>query len=421
LISRAYRRPAQPGEVERLQKLVTATTAAGKKWELGLQRAIQAVLVNPKFLFRVELDHRPEHREPHPIDEFQLASRMSYFLWSSMPDDELFALAAQGKLTQNLEPQVRRMLKDPKAKSLTENFAMQWLQLRRLNVVAPDTTLFGDFNDKLRRDMLRETELFFDEIVREDRSILDLLDSNFTYLNERLATHYRIRDSNGNRMGEKPAGPVGQPIRGEAFVRVALQGGERGGVLTQASVLTVTSNPSRTSPVKRGKWVLEQLLGTPPPPPPPMVPELPEGKEAMAATLRQRMELHRKNPACASCHAKMDPLGFALENYDAIGAYRAKDGEFAIDASGELPDGKKFAGAQELKKILRSKKELFARNLAEQMLVYAIGRGLDFYDRKPIDLVVADLEKNEYRLSELVLAVVRSDPFRLRRGKQQAE
>jgi hypothetical protein len=262
--------------------------------------------------------------------------------------------------------------------------------------------------------MLKETELFFEAIVREDRSILDLIDADFTFLNETLARHYGITDAGGGRPGK----PAGKPIRGPEFVRVALRDGERGGVLTQASVLTVTSNPTRTSPVKRGRWVLEQILGTPPPPPPPDVPELAETERAvLSGSLRQRMEQHRANPACANCHARMDPIGFAFENYNAIGAFRTKDGEFPIDPSGTLPDGTSFQGPGELKEILKGKKELFARCLTEKMLTYALGRGVEFYDRPTIDRVSAALARDSYRFSRLVVEIARSDPFRLRRGK----
>jgi hypothetical protein len=336
-----------------------------------------------------------------------------------MPDDELSTLASKRQLTANLDAQVRRMLKDSKAKALTENFALQWLQLRRLVTFAPDPKLFPTFNEPLRQAMLRETELFFDAVVREDRSVLELIDADFTYLNETLARHYGIADTNGNWMHQKPHTAGGRPIRGEEFQRVSLTGGVRGGLLTQASVLTVTSNPTRTSPVKRGRWVLEQLLGTPPPPPPPDVPELKDEK-MLTGSLRQRMEQHRVNPSCANCHARMDPLGFAFENFNAIGAYRSKDGDFPIDPSGTLPDGKSFQGPQELKRILKEKKELFSRCLAEKLLTYALGRGLEFYDRRTVDKIVTALEKDGFKFSTLMVEIVKSDPFRLRRGKEKS-
>ncbi len=417
--SRAYRRPASAAEVERLARLADDVLARGEKWEAAIRFAMQAALVSPKFLFRVELDDRPDSPAPHPLDDYQLASRLSYFLWSSMPDDELFALAEKKALSANLEGQVRRMLEDPKARALVDNFAMQWLQLRRLKTVAPDPKLFPAFDEKLRAAMLEETALFVAAVFREDRSILDLIDADFTFLNEPLARHYGIVDTNGNRVGDQPARPTGQPIRGDKFQRVSLSGGGRGGLLTQASVLTVTSNPTRTSPVKRGRWVLEQILGTPPPPPPPDVPELAEGAKAvLSGSLRQRMEQHRTKPSCAICHARMDPIGFGFENFDAVGAFRARDGDFPIDPSATLPDGRSFKGPDELKAILKGKKELFARCLTEKMLTYALGRGLEPFDRPAVDRIVAALARSDYKFSTLVTEIARSDPFRLRRGKE---
>jgi len=415
--NRAYRRPATAEEVQRLVKLAEVVQAGGQKWEAGIQLAMQAVLVSPKFLFRVELDDRPTSAEVHPINDYQLASRLSYFLWSSMPDEELFRLAGQGQLTANLEAQVRRMLKDPRSRALTENFAMQWLQIRSLKTFAPDPALFPSFDEPLRSAMLGETEHFVDYVVREDRPILDLVDANYTFLNERLARHYNIVDTSGNRGGKPRKGPQGNQIRGPAFVRVELADGERGGVLTHASVLAVTSNPTRTSPVKRGRFVLDQILGTPPPPPPPNVPEL-EDKRMLKGSLRQRMEQHRANPSCANCHARMDPIGFAFENFNAIGAFRDKDGDAAIDPSGVLPDGGSFKGPADLRTLLRNKKELFSRCLTEKLLVYALGRGLDYYDTATVDGIVAALGRNDYKFSTLVLEITRSDPFRLRRGKE---
>jgi len=322
-------------------------------------------------------------------------------------------------LTANLDAQVARMLKDPKAAAMVENFALQWLQLKRLQIAAPDAKQFPNFTDSLRRAMLRETQLFFGEIVREDRSILDMLDGDFTYLNDALARHYGIADTAGNVAGAKAKEklPGGKPIPRNEFVRVSLPMKERGGILAQASMLTVTSNPTRTSPVKRGRWVLEQLLGTPPPPPPPNVPELDNQKE-LTGTLRRRMEQHRANPNCASCHTQMDAIGFAMENYDAIGAWRTKDGEDAIDATGTLPDGKSFTGAAELKAVLKDKKALFVRNLAEKMLTYALGRGIEYYDGRALRQITAELAKQDYKFSALVKAIVKSDPFRQRRGTE---
>lgn len=413
--ARAYRRPVSDAEVERLAKCVLPAQKSGENFERGMQLAIQAAMVSPNFLFRVEVD--PKSTSPNPLlrkegatvpgervlNPYELASRLSYFLWSSMPDEDLMRAAANGSLQKPaaLRAQIGRMLKDPKAKALGENFAGQWLMLRSLKNVSPNKDQFPDFNGTLRASMKTETEMFFNEIVRDDRSILDFIDGKFTYLNEPLAKHYGI------------AG-----VSGENFRRVALDGVQRGGILTQASILTVTSNPTRTSPVKRGKWVLENLLGTPPPPPPADVPALdkPAGTP-LVGTLRQRMVEHRKNPVCASCHARMDPIGFGLENFDAVGRWRAKDGDAAIDASGALPGGIKFDGPAGLKSYLKGKKELFARCLSEKMLTYAIGRGLENYDRCNVDAIIKSVSKNNYRFSSLVMAVVESDPFRKRRGE----
>lgn len=415
--TRAYRRPPTDDELTRLVKLVEVAQANGEKWEGAMQMAMQAVLCSPKFLFRVELDDRPEAPESRPLDEFQLASRLSYFLWSSLPDDALLEEARAGTLAKNLEPQVRRMLADPKADALVSQFALQWLQVKRLETFAPDAKQFPQFNERLRGAMLEETSRFFASVMREDRSILDLLDADYTFLNEPLARLYGIADTQGNLVGKKAERPGGQPLRGREFQRVALQDRTRGGLVTQASILAVTSNPTRTSPVKRGRWILEQLLGEPPPAPPPNVPELPNDEQAAAgASLRERLEIHRRNPSCANCHEKMDPLGFALENYDAIGAFRTKDGAFPIDPAGRLPDGTTFQGPEDLKSILKERKGLFARSLIEKMLTYGLGRGVEYYDRPTIERIASDLEAHDYRFSRLIVGIVASDPFRLRRG-----
>lgn len=418
--SRAYRRPATTAEVDRLLHLVDDAQARGDKWEAGVRLALQAVLVSPKFLFRLELDDRADGPDPRPLDDYHLASRLSYFLWGGMPDDELFGLAAKKSLAANVEPQVRRMLKGPRAKALVDGFAMQWLQLRRLKSYAPDPKLFPNFNERLRTAMLKETELFVDSVFREDHSVLDLIDADYTFLNDPLARHYGIADTNGNLIGQKPTRPEGRAIYSTTeFRRVSVGASGRGGLLTQASILTVTSNPTRTSPVKRGRWVLEQILGTPPPPPPPDVPELPESSKAvLSGSLRQRMEQHRANASCANCHARMDPIGFAFENFDAIGAFRSKDAGFAIDPSGTLPDGRTFKGPADLKAILKEKKDLFARNLTEKMLTYALGRGLEHYDRPAVDRIVAAMGRDNYKFSTLMVEIARSDPFRMRRGKE---
>lgn len=417
-LARAYRRPASIEEVERLIVVVTVALDEGLNWEAAMRRAMMIALCSPKFLFRLELDDRPDSPEPRAIDEFQLASRMSYFLWSSMPDEELWALAGKGELTNQLDAQTRRMLADPKSISLVENFATQWLQLKRLKTVAPDPKIFTAFNDQLRAAMLKETELFFEAIIREDRRITDLIDADFTFVNRPLAQHYGLESA----LSKPPSEGRPRRRRGEQnleFERVTLPDKLRGGLLTQASILTVTSNPTRTSPVKRGRWILEQILGAPPPPPPPNVPELAEGDKAqLTGSLRQRMEQHRESPACANCHAKMDPLGFAFENYNAIGAFRQKDGDFPIEAGGVLPGGKTFQGPVELKSILMEQRSKVGRNLAEKLLIYGLGRGLEHFDRRSIMRIQEAMEKNDYKFSTLIVEIVKSDPFRMRRGTE---
>ncbi len=392
----AFRRPSRPEEVERLMKLYDKAEAEGERFEDRVRLALQGVLIWPDFLFRVELD--PPGLAPgasYPIGEYELASRLSYFLWSSMPDAELFDLAARKKLRENLVGQVRRMLADPRSDAFVRNFSGQWLTTRKLAYVAPDPKEFPGFDDELRSAMTRETELFFEAILRENRSILDLLDADFSFVNGRLAKHYGI-----------------EGVSGPEFRRVKLPP-NRGGVLTQASILTLTSNPTRTSPVKRGKWVLDQILGTPPPPPPPDVPSLPDEKQ-LTGSLRKVMEQHRENAVCASCHKRMDPIGFAFENYDAIGAWRDKDGDTAVDPSGVLPGGRSFQGPGELKAILRSKKDQFSRCLVEQVLTYALGRGLEYYDRCAVDEILDALRKDEDRFATLIVQVAKSGPFMMR-------
>jgi len=399
LARRAFRRPVTNDEADRLVKLVQLAERSGESFERGMQLALQAVLVSPHFLFRGEFQPNPDDpASTYVLGEYDLASRLSYFVWSSMPDEELLDLAHKAQLRRNLEKQVRRMLRDEKAQALVENFAGQWLEIHRLAEVAPNEESFPEFDAELRAAMQRETELFFAAIMREDRSVFELLDAPYTFLNQRLAEHYGI------------AG-----VQGDQFRRVELKEGRRGGVLTQASVLTVTSLPTRTSPVKRGKWILGQILGDEPPPPPPDVPELEEGKE-LTGSLRERLEQHRANPSCAACHETMDALGFAFENYDAIGAWRDRDGKHEIDPAGVLPDGTRFASAVELKKVLAARKEQFRRTLAEKMLTYALGRGLEYYDKCAIDRLTASMAENDDRFSSLIRGVVRSDPFQMRRG-----
>ena len=402
--TRAYRRPVRDGEMKRLLALWSSADAAGDPFNKSIHFALQAVLTSPNFLFRVELDPQPdEPNNIHTLNEYELATRLSYFLWSSMPDDELFALAAKGELRKNLESQVKRMLKDPKARALVDNFAGQWLQLRLLYSHTPNTELFPAWDEPLRSAMIKETELFFEHIMREDRNMLEFIDANYTFVNERLARHYGLKG-----------------VTGDQFRRVELTGGQRGGLLTQASILTITSYPDRTSPVQRGKWVLETLLGTPPPPPPPDVPLLAEQKE-LKGTLRQRMEQHRANPACAACHQRMDPIGFGLENFDAIGRWRATDDKDPIDPAGTLPNGKSFNGPKELKELLKSQPTLFARCASDRLLTYALGRGLERYDRCTVNDIAAALEKNQFRFSVLITEIVKSDPFQKRTGKRSEQ
>ncbi len=403
LAGRIYRRPAKAAEVERLLRYVHVAEQQGESFERGIQIATDALLCSPNFLFRVELDPKPNDKtSSRLLNDYELASRLSYFLWSSTPDDALMSLAARGALhrPEVLDAQARRMLKDPKARALADNFAGQWLMLRNLANMSPDTERFPEFSEKLRASMKTETEMFFEAIVNEDRSILDFIDGKFTYINGPLAKLYGL-----------------DGVDGDQFRRVSLTGDQRGGILTQASILTVTSNPTRTSPVKRGKWVMEQILGTPPPPAPPNVPKLADDKkEPLTGTLRQRMEQHRKNPICASCHTTMDAIGFGLENFDPVGKWRSKDGDAPIDATATLPGGQKFAGPAQLKQILKSKKSMFVKCLSVKMLTYALGRGLQNYDTCKITDIMAAVAKNDYRFSSLVTAVVLSEPFRKRRG-----
>jgi hypothetical protein len=392
-VERAYRRPVPPEELEPVLGIFRLAHDRGESYERAIQLALTAVLVSPHFLFLVE----PEQtRDDRPLTEYELATRLSYFLWSSMPDEELFREARGQTLRANLRQQVVRMLRDPRASRFVENFAGQWLQLRRLAGVSPDRDRFPGFDEPLRVAMKRETEEFFAYILRENRSVLDLVDSEYTFVNERLARHYGL-----------------EGVRGEAFRRILLADRRRGGVLTQASVLTLTSNPNRTSPVKRGQWVLQQFLGTPPAPPPPDVPKLDETSQAAdAASLRERLELHRAKAECASCHRQMDPLGFALENYDAVGRWRVKDGGFPIDPSGELVGGRKFADVRELKTLLLAGSERkFARCLVENLLTYALGRGLDPGDYCTVESIRKRLAAGGYRIHEILFGIVESQAF----------
>lgn len=399
---RAYRRPVTDAEVERLIGLIQRSQQAGDSFQESLRAAFKAVLVSPHFLFRGETPAPTATAEgkPVPISEHALAVRLSYFLWSSMPDDALLAEAERGTLRKNLAAQTRRMLQDPKADALVTNFAEQWLELRRLAQITPDPAAFPEFTEELRAAMWMETAAFFRAILREDRSVLEFLDADYTFVNETLARHYGLKG-----------------VSGPEFRKVSLKGTPRGGLLTQASILTLTSNPTRTSPVKRGKWVLDNLLGAPPPPPPPNVPELPEHGE-LHGTLRQRLEQHRADPMCSSCHARMDPIGFGLENFNAIGGWRTRDGQEPLDTTGQLTSGENFKDSIELRAILRKKKkDDFLRCLSEKMLTYALGRGLEYYDRCAIDKITANLPRRGHKFSTLVLEIVNSVPFQYRRAE----
>jgi mono/diheme cytochrome c family protein len=399
---RAWRRPVEPAEIDRLMKLYEIAREQGDSFEAGVKLAMKAVLVSPHFLFIGDLPQPVAAATgPQPLDEIALASRLSYFLWSSMPDDDLLGLAERGQLRKNLAAQVKRMLASPKASALTENFAGQWLQIRTLGDFQPDKKMFPDYDPALAAAMQRETELFFENVMRKDTRVFDFLTGDYTFVNGRLAKFYGLTNN----------------VTGEEFERVSLAGTPRRGVLTQASVLALTSNPTRTSPVKRGKWVLENLLGTPPPPPPPDVPNLDDKARLLTGTLRQQMEQHRANPTCAACHARMDPIGFGLENFDAIGAWREKEGTNSIDASGTLLSGDSFTGASELATVLADKhRDEFLHCLADKMLTYALGRGTEYYDRPALEKIVGAMDQHQDKFSSLILAVTDSLPFQMRRG-----
>lgn len=400
LLPRAFRRPVEAETVERYVQIVEMVLDDGGSFERAMQVAVQAVLVSPRFLFRLEAD--PQAPETvRELDDWELATRISYFLWSGPPDDELFAAARAGKLrdTQELERQIRRMLRDPRASALVENFAGQWLQLRNLDTLSIDSKRFADFTPELRRAMRQETELLFSAVIREDRSVLELLTAEYSFINEPLAKLYGIEGVSGNE-----------------FRQVSLAGTPRAGLLGHASILTVTSNPTRTSPVKRGKWILDNLLATPPPPPPPNVPALESqaGAAKEAVSLREQMELHLADPGCAGCHRLMDPLGLGLENFDAIGRWREQDQGLPIDAHGELPGGLTFNGPVELRQVLLERQLDFRRCIAGKLLTYALGRGLEYFDECTLDAITAAMQQQDDRFGALVLAIIESPPFRSR-------
>jgi hypothetical protein len=400
LARRAYRRPLTDTDLQDLMPFYEQGRADGT-FDLGIQKALERLLVSSQFLFRIE--RQPPGVAPgsaYRVSDLELASRLSFFLWSSIPDDELLDLAAAGKLKDPrlVAQQVKRMLADPRSQALTTNFAAQWLYLRDLTAKHPDEVLFPDFDETLRDAMARETELFVDSVFRENRPVTDLLTANYTFLNERLAKHYGISN-----------------VRGSYFRRVTLpDGSTRGGLLGQGSVLTITSYANRTSPVLRGKWVLENLLSAAPPPPPPNIPSLKTEGAGKPLTLRDAMTQHRANPSCATCHARMDPIGFAMENFDATGKWREIDAGGPIDASGVFPDGAAFAGVGGLKKVLLKQSDQFVSTVAERLLMYAVGRNLQYYDQPSLRTIVRDAAPGRYSLSSLVMGVVNSREFQMR-------
>ena len=407
LATRAFRRPLSDPDIQgpmRFYREARRQEGLENGFEAGIERALSAILVSPHFLFRIERDPAGIAPDtPYRISDSELASRLSFFIWSSLPDDELREAAAKGDLAtwKGLDRHVRRMLADPRSQSLVDNFASQWLHLRNLEAVRPDMRLFPDFDDNLRQAFRAETELLLQCVIREDRSVLDLLKADFTFLNERLAKHYGIPNVYGSR-----------------FRRVDLEDGSlRGGLLRHGSVLTVTSYATRTSPVIRGKWILENILGMPPPPPPADVPELKDNTVSGKLSVRERLAEHRADPACASCHNPMDPLGFALENFDAVGRWRTHDGGERIDPSGELLDGTRIDGVSDLEKALLNRPELFAGTMAEKLLTFALGRGVEHFDAPAIRKIVRSAADNDFRFSSLILGISASAPFQMRRSR----
>jgi hypothetical protein len=413
LLPRAFRRRVDETEIERFVRLVEFADKRGDSFERGVQVALQAILVSPHFLFRVELDDQPNERPneqsdeqslQHALSDYELASRLSYFLWSTMPDEQLLQRAQQGVLHQSevLDAEVTRMLADPKADALVDNFASQWLTLSNIEEAQPNAELFPEFTPELRADMVRETKMFVSDIFRQDRSLLDFLDADFTFVNERLAEHYGIHG-----------------VTGGEFRRVSLPQGKRAGVLTHASILTITSNPDRTSLVRRGAWILDNILGAKLPAPPGDVPSLEEGAKASGATsMREQLKIHRDMPTCAVCHDVLDPLGFGFENLDPIGRWRETAEGIPVDAGGTLPSGESFSGPVELAGILKSRQDEFAELVTKKMLTYALGRGLEIGDSCTVDEIVADLRDNDYRFTTLVRDIVHSKPFLMRKRER---
>ena len=422
LMRRAYRRPATDADLKKPFELYR-TAKAAEGFDAGIEMGLSAVLTSPEFLFRIERDPGAAGAKGatgaiYRISDLELATRLSFFLWSSIPDDELLDVAVKGDLDKPavLERQVTRMLADPRSENLVTNFASQWLHLRNLDAITPDMRLFPDFDDNLRQAFRQETEMLVESVIRENRSVLDLLRANYTFVNERLAKHYGIPNVYGSRFrriefedtepaSPKPAGA--QSVEAER---------RRGGLLRQGSILLVTSYPTRTSPVIRGKWILDNVLGVPPPPPPATVPPLDEVKLAKRnATVRERLAEHRKNPTCAGCHKLTDPIGFALENYDAVGRWRVQDAGEPIDASGTMFDGTEFRGVGGLQTAILKRPELFVTTLSEKLIIFAIGRGVDYYDAPAVRKIVRDAAAEDYRFSSIVMGVVNSTPFRMRK------
>jgi len=400
LLRRAYRRPVGDNDLETPLSFYQRQRNAKGRFDAGIEAALQYILTSPEFLFRFEADPRDlPAGAVYKLSDVALASRLSFFLWSSPPDEELLTMASQGKLHDHaiLDSQVRRMLQDPRAETLVDNFAAQWLFLRNLKNFSPDLGTFPDFDDNLRHSMEQETRLFFQSIIHEDRSVMDLLNANYTYVDERLAKHYGIPN-----------------IYGDQFRRVTIDSPERRGLLGQASILAVTSYPNRTSAVQRGKWVLTNILGIPPTPPPPNVPPLKENADAAPKSLRERMEAHRADPVCAGCHKVMDPIGFALENFDAVGHWRGNDDGSPIDASVTLFNGTKVDGPAALDKMLASRPDVFTGVMTEKLLTYALGRGVQYSDMPAVRGIVSQARDHDYRFSSLVLAIAESTPFEMR-------
>jgi hypothetical protein len=403
LAKQAWRHPVSDADIAPLMDLYAGARETAD-FERGIETAIEGLLVSPGFLFLREVDPPGAPGAVHPVSDMEFASRLALFLWSSLPDDELITLAAKGRLRKPavLKEQVTRMLADPRSQALTTNFAGQWLYLRNLELIRPDVYLFPDFNIRLRHAMKQETELFFSSIVRENRSLLQFIDADFTFLNEPLAAHYGITG-----------------VKGPAFRRVSLDGSsQRGGLLGQASILTVTSYANHTSVVKRGQWILTNLLSAPPPAPPPNVPALKAEVNGRQLSPREQLEMHRADPACASCHEKMDPLGYALENFDAVGAWRNQDSGRPIDVTAQLADGTPVNGVAGLRKVLLQRRDSFTRAFTERLLTYALGRGVEPQDMPTVRAIARRAAADDYHIHSVIMGIIESQPFNLRRSPE---